>query len=120
MNGLFLKIHPVYDQYAASRCGKVVNLDSEAILLGTPDITNKLSCSVRSKNIKNRKSMQLLKFVYECFHGLVPNGMTVKHIDGDCLNNKISNLELKPKSRKRSVKYVVNPDKYEWTQDQVD
>ena len=68
MNGLLLKIHPVYDQYAASRCGKVVNLDSEAILLGTPDITNKLSCSVRSKNIKNRKSMQLRKFVYECYN----------------------------------------------------
>lgn len=101
MNGLLLKSHPVYDQCAASRCGEVVNLDSEAILLGTLDITNKLSCSVRSKNIKNRKSIQLHKFVYECYHVLVPNGRTVKHIDVDCLNKKISNLELKPKSRKK-------------------
>ena len=100
MNGLSLRIHAVYDQYASSRCGKVVNLDSEAILLGTRDITNKLSCSVKSKIIKNRKSMQLHKFIYECYNGLLPNGMIVSHIDGDFLNNKINNLELRPIERK--------------------
>lgn len=57
MNGLSLKMHPVYDQYAASRCGKVVNLKSENTMVGSPDITSKLSCSVKSRNIKNRKSM---------------------------------------------------------------
>ena len=77
MNGLSLKMHPIYDQYAASRCDKVVNLESENIMLGSPDISNKLSCSVKSRNIKNRKSMQLHKFVYECYNGLVPNGMIV-------------------------------------------
>ena len=57
MNGLSLKVHPLYDQYAACRCGKVVYLESENIMLGSSDISNKLSCSVKSKNIKNRKSM---------------------------------------------------------------
>ena len=77
MNGLSLKVHPVYDQYAASRGGKVVNLESENTMLGSPDISNKLSCSLKSKDIKNRNSKQLHKFVYECYNGLVPNGMMV-------------------------------------------
>ena len=42
VNGLILRIHPVDDKYAASRCGKVVNFDSEAILLGTPST----SCNI--------------------------------------------------------------------------
>ena len=42
VNGLILRIRPVDDKYAASRCGKVVNFDSEAILLGTPST----SCNI--------------------------------------------------------------------------
>ena len=42
VNGLILRIHPVDDKYAASRCGKVVNIDSEAILLGTPSTSSNI------------------------------------------------------------------------------
>ena len=70
VNGLILRIHPVDDQYAASRCGKVVNIDSEAILLGTPSTSSKyIRCNVRNSNKKKRKSMILRKFIYECYHG---------------------------------------------------
>ena len=37
------------------------------------------------------------------YYGLAPNGMTIRHIDGDYLNDKLSNLELKPKSRKNKI-----------------
>ena len=61
VNGLILRIHPVYDQYAASRCGKVVNIDSEAILLGTPSTSCRyIRCNVRNSNKKKRKSMILM------------------------------------------------------------
>lgn len=86
VNGLILRIHPVDDKYAASRCGKVVNFDSEAIL--------------RRKNKKKRKSMMLNKFIYECYHGLILDGMDVVHIDGDVLNNNLSNFQLVRKRRK--------------------
>ena len=61
VNGLILRIHLLYDQYAASRCGKVVNIDSEAILLGTPSTSCKyIRCNVRNSNKNKRKSMILM------------------------------------------------------------
>jgi len=50
VNGLILRIHPVYNQYSASRCGKVVNIDSEAILLGTPSTSSR---HVLNNNLSN-------------------------------------------------------------------
>ena len=61
VNGLILRIHPADDQYTASRCGKVVNIDSEAILLGTLSTSSKY---IRCNN-KKRKSRMLNKFIYE-------------------------------------------------------
>ena len=96
VNGLILRIHPVDDQYTASRCGKVVNIDSEAILLGTPSTSSKyIRC-----NKKKRKSRMLNKFIYECYHGLKQDGMDVVHIDGDVFNNNLSNFQLVRKRRK--------------------
>ena len=98
---LILRIHPVDDQYAASRRGKVVNIDSEVILLGTPSTSSKyIRCNVRNSNKKKRKSMILHKFIYECYHGLMPDGMDVVHIDGGILNNNRSNFQLVMKRRK--------------------
>ena len=34
----------------------------------------------------------LNKFIYECYHGLILDGMDVVHIDGDVLNNNLSNF----------------------------
>ena len=42
VNGLILRIHPVDNKYVASRCGKVVNFVSEAILLGTPSTSSNI------------------------------------------------------------------------------
>jgi len=92
VNGLRFRVHPVYDQYGASRCGKLLNI--ETILLGSPGM-NGVNCSVRSVNSKKYKKMTLQKFVYECYHGLVPARKVIKHIDGDVLNNRLSNLFLK-------------------------
>ena len=62
VNSLILRIHPVYDQYAASRCGKVVNIDSEAILLGTPSTSCNISnmrCSVSSPDETPRRELKI-------------------------------------------------------------
>ena len=53
VNGLKFRVHPVYNQYAASKCGKIVSIDRETILLGNPSNTNYLQCTVRAKNTKN-------------------------------------------------------------------
>ena len=42
----------------------------------------------------------LNKFIYECYHGVILDGMDVVHIDGDVLNNNLSNFQLVRKRRK--------------------
>ena len=80
---------------------KVVNIDSEALLLGTPSTSSKyIRCNVRSSNKKKRKSMMSHKFIYECYHGLIPDGMDVVHINGDVFNNNLSNFQLVMKRRR--------------------
>ena len=56
VNGLKFRVHPVSDQYAASECAKIVNIDRETILLGNPTNTNYLNCRVQAKNTKNQKN----------------------------------------------------------------
>lgn len=74
VNGLKFRVHPVYDQYAASECGKIVNIDREAILLGNPLNSNYLVCNVRARNTRKRKTVLLHRFVWECYHGIIPDG----------------------------------------------
>ena len=74
VNGLKFRVHPVYDQYAASECGKIVNIDREAILLGNPLNSNYLVSNVRARNTRKRKTVLLHRFVWECYHGIIPDG----------------------------------------------
>ena len=71
VNGLKFRVHPVFYQYAGSRCGTLVNIDRETILLGNPSNTNYLSCWVRARNTKNKKWGYVHRFIYECFNGLI-------------------------------------------------
>lgn len=41
----------------------------------------------------SRKMVSAHRFVYECWHGLIPFKMQIDHIDGKKLNNHISNLQ---------------------------
>ena len=98
VNGLKFRIHPVFDQYAASRCGKIVNIEREAILLGNPSSSNYLLCRVWAKNAKNQKSVYVHRFVYECYHGIIPYGLVIDHMNNDMnddkIDNRLCNLQL--------------------------
>lgn len=50
-------------------------------------------CVHLSCNGKNRVRA-VHRLVYAAFHGPIPDRMTVNHIDGDKLNNRLVNLEL--------------------------
>lgn len=69
VNGLKFRVHPGFDQYGGSECGKIVNIDREAILLGNPTNTNYLQCWVRAKNKRKQKMVLLHRFIWECYNG---------------------------------------------------
>ena len=94
VNGLKFRVHSVYDQYAASKCGKIVNIDREAILLGSPLISNYLVCWVRAKNTRKGKTVLSHRFVWECYNGIIPDGLVIDHINDDKIDNRLSNLQL--------------------------
>ena len=95
VNGLRFIIHPVFGQYAASECGKIVNIDRETILLGNPSNSNYLLCSVRARNTKKWKTVLLHRFSWECFNGPIPQGMVIAtDVRTPCL--KMSGLHYQP------------------------
>ena len=111
VNGLRFIIHPVFDQYGASQCGRIVNIDPETVLLGNPSNTNYLKCWVRARNKRKQKMVYVHKFVWECFNGLIPEGMVIDHINDDKLDNRLCNLQLvTPKEKVYKVPKIVEED----------
>lgn len=108
VNGLRFRVHPVYDQYAASECGKIVNVDKKNILLGNPIDTNYLKSTVRTKNTGKRKCVYLHRFIYECYHGIIPDGLVIDHINDAKIDNRLCNLQLvtQQQNNQKSAKYM--------------
>lgn len=43
---------------------------------------------------KKKKNFYLQRLIYSTFHGPIPDGMTVDHVNGDKMDNRLSNLQL--------------------------
>lgn len=52
------KCHPVYDMYATSKCGKIINIKSQKPLVGNL-YTMDLRCHVRASNDTKPKCYQV-------------------------------------------------------------
>ena len=94
VNEIKFRVHPVYYQYATSKCGKIINIDLKNIILGNLDHSGYLHCSVRAKNTKVRKTVQVHRFVYECYHGIIPDSLVIDHINDERIDNRLCNLQL--------------------------
>ena len=85
--------HPVYPKYAANRDGEIIH-----VKLGKPRKGNLKETGYLSFTIyiaKNRyKSFLSHRFVWECFYGLIAEGMQINHKNSNRKDNRISNLEV--------------------------
>ena len=62
--------------------------------MGNPTDTNYLHCIVRGKNTRNKKIVLTHRFVWECYNGIIPDGLVVDHINDDSIDNRLCNLQL--------------------------
>lgn len=83
------KEHPIYSNYLGNSEGKIYGLLSNKILKG--HIQNEYF-KISIKQIS--KSYSLHRFIYECFHGKIPEKYQIDHINGNKLDNSIDNLQV--------------------------
>ena len=51
-------------------------------------------CWARAKNTRKEKTVLSHRFVWECYNGIIPDGLVIDHINDDKIDNRLSNLQL--------------------------
>lgn len=90
--------------YQVSNLGRIksLKLNKEKIL--TPHITGKNRLYINLRKEGKAKKLQVHVLVAEAFIGERPEGYDICHIDGDCLNNKLSNIRYDTRNQ-NSIDY---------------
>ena len=86
-------IHPIYNNYGASKSGKVINCQTMNKLVGNKNHTGYVTIYVKA-NDKKQKTFMIHRFIYECFHGIIPNGKVIDHNNNIKDDNRIKNLQM--------------------------
>ncbi|AXP07768.1 putative HNH nuclease [Sinorhizobium phage phiM6] len=90
--------HLVYD---IDEYGNITKLKGIGFLKCFPDKDGYLKIAITSGGRTHNEFLH--RVVYRAFHGEIPEGMTVDHIDNDKTNNHKDNLQLLP-ADKNAVK----------------
>ena len=95
INEKIYKIHPIFNLNAGSEDGSIIHIINRVPCFGSKNKTNGyLYHNVRRHKQNGVKNYRVNRFIYECFNGVIPNGMQVDHKDDNRENNKLSNLQL--------------------------
>ena len=88
-------VHPIYDLYASSKDGNIINIIKKVPKKGNKkrDVKCDMQVNVR-KYGGMQKRYQVHRFVYECFNGSIPDGKVIDHINNDKEDNRLCNLQL--------------------------
>ena len=70
-------------------------------------------CNVRKHAQNGQKGMQVHRFVWECFNGIIPSDKVIDHINDNAEDNRLCNLKLvtqqencKKSAKKRDYTFV--------------
>ena len=108
-NGVEYWIHPVYDLYGANKQGEVINVDRGVPMKGYDQHWGYKLINVRGSRDRKQKCVHIHRFIYECYNGLIPDGMVIGHINDIKDDNRLKNLQLMTQQQ-NSKKSAKNQD----------
>jgi hypothetical protein len=83
-----------FNRYRIYEDGRVFNTITGKFMCSEDDCKDGYRKMKLTNNIGNRITWWLSRLIYTAFHGPIPNGFEVDHIDGDRLNNSLDNLSI--------------------------
>ena len=94
INKCVYSVHPIYNLYAGSKDGNVINIIKQLPHKGNKNQKGYLICMVRKHAQPSQKMYQVHRFVWECFNGVIPEGKVIDHINNNKEDNRLCNLQL--------------------------
>ena len=98
--------HTVFDNYAASKNGEVINLKNKKKIKITKDSGGYFKFIIFSKKVEKPINYYQHRFVFEVFKGVIPRCFEVNHINNVKSDNRLKNLQLL--THKRNVEKSKN------------
>lgn len=103
-----MKVHPKYTNYLCSDQGEVFSFHTGRKLDPAPDVRGYQQLIIRN-NKQTIRQLAHHQIIYECYHGLIPEGCDIDHIDGNKSNNCLKNLACMTRAEHRSKTHRDNP-----------
>ena len=101
--------HHIYTNFGANKYGQIYNKKTKRCSISNLQLSGYLIATLQQISLP-RKTFCVHRFVFECFHGIIPDKMEINHIDSNKQNNCINNLELM--TRSENVKHAHKARKY--------
>jgi len=100
-------VHPIFDLYACSKDGHVINIIKRVPMKGNICHSGYLNCMVRKHGQSGQKNYQVHRFVFECFNGIIPDAKVIDHTNNNKEDNRLCNLQLMTQQQncKKTVKF---------------
>ena len=87
-------VHPVYNLYAGNKYGEVIHISRFIPMKGRHHPSGYLLVNVRGSGDRKQTTVRVHRFIYECYHGIIPDGLVIDHINDDKQDNRLCNLQL--------------------------
>ena len=101
--------HHIFTNFGANKFGQIYNKKTKRVSIGIKKFDGYFNITLSQIGLQ-RKTIDVHRFVYECFNGPISDGMQINHIDSNKQNNCINNLELM--TRSENAKHAHEAKKY--------